>query len=307
MKGVTILLAILFFTVNSLYSQNSVSGTVIYKDNNEPVNAGVVKAYNLNGLLIAQTSINQDGAYLFESLPEENLDLIGVPNVGPEDDDFLPTVYPDVTDWQYAVPIYPSTSLTGVDIYVENMPGGFYPFTSSINGVVTLENRPINDAIVYAKKDNQFFGYGITNDKGEYEINSLPQGDYILVVHRIGASSATRNVNLTMEGLTNVIFNLEEAPFIIHNTAPKEYELSQNYPNPFNPVTNINYSVPVQGKVKLSVYNSMGQLVDVLVNEVQASGSYNVSFNGSNLSSGVYLYRIESGSFAVTKKMILVK
>jgi hypothetical protein len=51
----------------------------------------------------------------------------------------------------------------------------------------------------------------------------------------------------------------------------------------------------------------MGQLVDVLVNEVQASGSYSVSFNGYNLSSGVYLYRIESGSFTETKKMILIK
>jgi hypothetical protein len=107
--------------------------------------------------------------------------------------------------------------------------------------------------------------------------------------------------------LTNINFNLEEAPFISNNTAPKEFELSQNYPNPFNPATIINYSVPVQGKVKLSVYNSMGQLVDELVNEVQASGSYSVSFNGSSLSSGVYLYRIESGSFTETKKMILIK
>ncbi len=79
-----------------------------------------------------------------------------------------------------------------------------------------------------------------------------------------------------MEGLTNVIFNLEEAPFIISNNTPKEYELSQNYPNPFNPATTIKYAVPVTGQVKMSVYNSMGQIVKVLVNEVQTSGAYNV-------------------------------
>lgn len=307
MKGVTFLLVILVLAVNISYSQNPVSGTVMFKDNHETVNAGKVKAYNLNGVLVAQTSINANGTYLFEALPGINLDLIGVPNIGPDDDDFIPTIYPEVIDWQYAVPVLPVTPLTGINIYVERGPGG-NAFGSFISGVITLDNSPIKDAVVYAKQNNQIFGFGITNDRGEYEISSLPQGDYILVVHRIGASSATRNVNLTMEGLTNVIFNLEEAPFILSdNIAPQKFELSQNYPNPFNPATKINYSVPVQGKVKLSVYNSTGQLVDVLVNEVQASGSYSVSFNGSNLSSGVYMYRMETEGFNQTKKMILVK
>ncbi len=306
MKGVTILLAVLVLAVNISYSQNSVSGTVMFKDNNEPVNAGTVKAYNLNGLLVAQTSINANGTYLFEALPAENLDLIGVPNVGPDDDDFIPTIYPEVIDWQNAVPVNPVTPLTGINIYVERSERG-NSFGTFVSGFVKVDNSPVKDAVVYAKQNNQIFGYGITNERGEYEIESLPPGDYILVVHRIGASSATRNVNLTMEGLTDVIFNLEEAPFILSNTAPQKYELSQNYPNPFNPATKINYSVPVQGMVKLSVFNSAGQLVDVLVNEVQASGAYSVSFNGSNLASGVYLYRMETEGFVQTRKMILVK
>lgn len=311
MKGVTILIitivAIFAFSTNAVFSQNSVSGTVRYTDNNELLRTGRVEAYDLNCNLIASTTISSNGYYNFQWLPTIQLDIIAFPDVGPEDDQFVPTIYPDMTDWQYAVSVYPATSLTGIDIYVERIMGGDNPFVSSISGIITLENNPVKDAVVYAKMGNEYFGFGITNDRGEYEIKSLPIGDYILVVHRIGASSATRNVNLTMEGLTNVILNIEEAPFILKNTAPKEYKLSQNYPNPFNPATKINYSVPVQGKVKLSVYNSTGQLVGVLVNEVQSSGSYSVSFNGSNLSSGVYLYRIESGSFTETKKMILVK
>jgi len=313
MKGVTkfftTTIFVLFLTlfVNNVYAQYPVSGTVRYSDTYETLSSGTVQAFDLACNLIASTSINQDGTYDFSSLPPISMDIIAFPDVGPEDEDFVPTIHPDKTDWQSAVPINPSSPLTGIDIYVERIPGGNNSFVSSISGTVTLENIPVKDAIVYAKKDNQYFGFGITNDRGEYEINSLPIGDYILVVHRIGASSATRNVNLTMEGLTNVIFSLEEAPFILNNTAPKEYVLTQNYPNPFNPETKINYLIPVSGGVKLSVYNTLGQLVDVLVNEMQTSGSYSVSFNGSGLSSGVYIYRLESGSFVQTRKMILVK
>ena len=313
MKGVTkfftTTIFVLFLTlfVNNVYAQYPVSGTVRYSDTYETLSSGTVQAFDLACNLIASTSINQDGTYDFSSLPPISMDIIAFPGLGPEDEDFIPTIHPDKTDWQSAVPINPSSPLTGIDIYVERIPGGNNSFVSSISGTVTLENIPVKDAIVYAKKDNQYFGFGITNDRGEYEINSLPIGDYILVVHRIGASSATRNVNLTMEGLTNVIFSLEEAPFILNNTAPKEYVLTQNYPNPFNPETKINYLIPVSGGVKLSVYNTLGQLVDVLVNEMQTSGSYSVSFNGSGLSSGVYIYQLESGSFVQTRKMILVK
>ncbi len=311
MKGATklffvqLLIALVF--CGTVYSQASVSGTVRYIDDNTPVTTGTVKAYNQTGILIATTTINSNGNYYFAELPGELLDIIGIPDLGPEEEDFIPTFYPDKTDWQYAVPVYPITPLTNVDIYVQRPVGGDNPFVSTITGKVTLNDKPINDAIVYVKSGDLYYGYGITNSKGEYIINSIPLGDYILVVHRIGASSATRNVNLTMEGLTNVIFNLEEAPFIISHNTPKEFELSQNYPNPFNPATTIKYSVPVTGQVKISVYNSMGQLVKVLVNEVQTSGTYNVSFNGSDLASGVYLYRLEAGNYLETKKMILVK
>lgn len=311
MKGATKLfftqLLITLVFCGTAYSQASVSGTVRYIDNNDPVTAGTVKAYNQYGNLIATTTINSNGHYYFSQLPGELMDIIGIPDLGPEEEDFIPTFFPDKTDWQYATPVYPSSPLTNIDIYVQRPVSGPNAFGTTIKGKVTLNDKPVNDAIVYVKSGDLYYGYGITNSKGEYIINSIPLGDYILVVHRIGASSATRNVNLTMEGLTNVIFNLEEAPFIISNNTPKEYELSQNYPNPFNPATTIKYAVPVTGQVMMSVYNSMGQLVKVLVNEVQTSGAYNVSFDGSDLASGVYLYRLEAGNFIETKKMILVK
>lgn len=85
------------------------------------------------------------------------------------------------------------------------------------------------------------------------------------------------------------------------------FSLSNNYPNPFNPTTTIEYNVPKNGQVNLSVYNSLGQRVETLVNGNKQTGKYNVVFNASNLSSGVYFYRIEAGNYSDVKKMLLLK
>lgn len=84
-------------------------------------------------------------------------------------------------------------------------------------------------------------------------------------------------------------------------------ELSTSYPNPFNPTAQIGYQIPKDGFVSLIVYNALGQVVAELVNKHQTSGKYSVQFNGSGLSSGVYFYRLESGNFTQTNKMILLK
>jgi len=90
---------------------------------------------------------------------------------------------------------------------------------------------------------------------------------------------------------------------------PLKYTLSQNYPNPFNPSTQINYSLEKPGKVSLKIYDLLGREVSTLVDDHQAAGTYTVTFNtaGRNFSSGVYFYRLESGSFAATHKLLLLK
>ncbi len=88
---------------------------------------------------------------------------------------------------------------------------------------------------------------------------------------------------------------------------PDNFSLSQNYPNPFNPATTINYSLPSSGFVSLRVFDMLGKEVRSLISERQNAGSYSVNFDGSNLSSGMYYYKIESGNFSDTKKMILIK
>jgi carboxypeptidase T len=91
------------------------------------------------------------------------------------------------------------------------------------------------------------------------------------------------------------------------NTTPNKYLLEQNYPNPFNPSTQINYSIAKEGVVRISIFDVLGREVKVLVNEVKSPGFYAVDFDGIKLSSGMYFYRMESGSFIDTKKMTLVK
>ncbi len=93
----------------------------------------------------------------------------------------------------------------------------------------------------------------------------------------------------------------------IEVNGPLTFALDQNYPNPFNPTTNIKYSVPEAGNVTLSVYNTVGEEVAVLVDGFSASGFFEVSFNASNLPSGVYMYKLQSANSVQTKKMMLLK
>jgi hypothetical protein len=96
------------------------------------------------------------------------------------------------------------------------------------------------------------------------------------------------------------------------NELPTSYELFQNFPNPFNPTTTINYTIPKTESsnylnVQLIVYDVLGREVRKLVNEVQKSGEYRYRFNGANLTSGIYFYRITAGDYSHTRKMILLK
>lgn len=93
----------------------------------------------------------------------------------------------------------------------------------------------------------------------------------------------------------------------INSEIPEIYSLSQNYPNPFNPSTIIKYDLSKSSAVKLIIYDAVGREVKTLVNENQNAGSYKVEFDGSNLSSGLYYYKIQSGEFTQTKKMVLIK
>ena len=88
---------------------------------------------------------------------------------------------------------------------------------------------------------------------------------------------------------------------------PAFYILKQNYPNPFNPSTVIRYQIAEKSNVSLKVFDLLGREVATLVNEVKSAGSYTATFNATNLSSGVFFYRLQTGSFTDTKRLVLLK
>jgi len=88
---------------------------------------------------------------------------------------------------------------------------------------------------------------------------------------------------------------------------PVQYNLSQNYPNPFNPSTTIQYSIPEVSNVTLKVFNTLGEEVSVLVNRIMEAGTYEVNFEASQLHSGIYFYRLDTGTFSQVKKMTILK
>jgi hypothetical protein len=88
---------------------------------------------------------------------------------------------------------------------------------------------------------------------------------------------------------------------------PERFVLSQNYPNPFNPATHIAFSIPTQNRVRLSVWNALGEKVTTLVDELRPAGKYTAPFNASEFSSGVFFYKLEAGSYTLTKKMLFLK
>jgi len=134
-----------------------------------------------------------------------------------------------------------------------------------------------------------------------------PDGRYIVGTGTNAATGRSEAFLLDTEISTSV----ENSSFV---NIPEEFNLLQNYPNPFNPSTTIKYSIPnvtlsgVEGsRVQLKVYDIIGNEIATLVNEEKAPGVYSVTFDASKLSSGVYFYRLQAGSFIETKKMILLR
>jgi len=102
--------------------------------------------------------------------------------------------------------------------------------------------------------------------------------------------------------LKNTVSAVKQTP-----TVANSFSLNQNYPNPFNPTTQIQYTIDKVEKVKLTVYNVLGNQVAVLVNSTQAAGTHSASFDASRFASGVYFYKLEAGAKTMSKKMLLLK
>ena len=174
-----------------------------------------------------------------------------------------------------------------IDSILVNGNMNFYEYDE--NGNITLETEQgwKND-----NWENQFKTNYVYDSKGNLIkkiYNNWSNGNWTNTVQYIYSYNDKTNIN--------------EKDFNVYN-----FELMNNYPNPFNPVTNIRYSIPITAKVRLSVYNLLGEEVAILVNNVRNKGTYEINFNANSLTSGVYFYRIDVGNkYSEVRKMMLIK
>mgnify|MGYP002278950667 FL=1 len=204
----------------------------------------------------------------------------------------------------------------------------YYRVYAEAGDVIVGETAPFNGN--FWKRDFDAYMYLFdadgneleTNDDGGFDWHSKitytveTTGDYFFLVIGQDAHSAPRNddsnrlrdpsrgeykfaATRTVDGV--VTSNEEEEQFV------NEYSLDQNYPNPFNPTTTIRYSLAQASDVQLEVYNILGQRVSTLVNTRQSAGVYTVDFDASRLATGMYIYRIQAGSFVKSGTMMLIK
>ncbi|MCE1163785.1 MAG: carboxypeptidase regulatory-like domain-containing protein [Bacteroidetes bacterium] len=308
---------------NSTFEFHTITGTVRYLDNNQPVTSGIVKAVKLDrstgSVLVLDSAYVSNGTYMLGHVPQDSVD-IGLYPVTTPPRDFLISYYPSTIYWQDAVTLYPEENLTNVNlnaIRIEETTSG-----NSVNGKITglgeMFAGPLKDANVYAKNGNTFVRCATSDANGLYHITSLPSGTLKIIVDRMGYRPDSTNVTITSTGnIDSVNFYLNRIYVGVKQTEtqiPLGFNLEQNFPNPFNPVTNIKFGIPANGFVKLTVYNILGQETATLINETMSAGSYEVSWNASAYPSGVYFYRMQfrsvsgiTGDFIQTRKMALIK
>jgi hypothetical protein len=137
----------------------------------------------------------------------------------------------------------------------------------------------------------------------------------ILVAYEVGQGDSPLNSVTVARAISDEIQNYYENnfgyPYVLdvqdRISNKLNYSLYQNYPNPFNPVTRIRYQLPQEGFVNIEIYNILGQKERTLINKFLKADTYEIEFNGSDLASGIYIYRMKVNDFITSKKMVLVK
>ncbi|MFA7421966.1 MAG: carboxypeptidase regulatory-like domain-containing protein [Melioribacteraceae bacterium] len=187
--------------------------------------------------------------------------------------------------------------------------------------IIEANGNPLEGVVVFAESQNgDENSYAVSDANGLYEIADLSVGVYNVSADKLGyvATSTTNAVIDYAKNAFNASVNLtlpknSTTDVETQNEIPAGYALNQNYPNPFNPETTISYQIPSAGFVTLKVYDVLGNEIAVLVNDYKQAGRFNITFNTRHLersremTSGLYFYRLTSGSYSEVKKMMLVK
>lgn len=140
-----------------------------------------------------------------------------------------------------------------------------------------------------------------------FKINKQNEGNFIYIAgrpYRFNSAASFANYDFI---INNWMASTPTGTDDFEEKVPADFALLQNYPNPFNPSTQITFSLPERSNVTLKIFDILGKEIATLVNETKSAGTYNVNFDASKLSSGVYIYSIQAGDFAESRKMLLMK
>jgi protocatechuate 3,4-dioxygenase beta subunit len=268
------------------------------------------------------TDTDSTGAYLFNDVLPGMYVVMALP-LG----NYAPAFYSTDTvnyRWKRATKVEVNetgNSVDNINIYVRLLgpsAAGFTAITGTVNvsggnGMMNGSSRA--GATVYAYRNGEIVGYSFTNPEGRYAITGLAPGQYSVFVDKVGyneSSTSTVSASYDMSGnplAGSADFSINAVLAVTVNTTvvPADYTLEQNYPNPFNPSTTIRFSLPNAGRATLKIYNVVGQETATLIDGYKDAGQYAVTFDAARYSSGVYFYRLETGSFHQVKKMLLIK
>lgn len=291
----------------------SISGKVKYSNDSLNVSDGYVIAFHYDYVskvttVIDSTGINFDGSYILNNLRIDTCRIVAYPNSKIKND-FIPTYYPSTLFWSVAERIFPEANMTDVNVMVFRDENSVGP--SSISGIVytNLLSNPIENVRIIAKRGNSHLKFSYSGSGGEYSLIDIPAGNYRIYFDKIGFKNDSMTVNLfDNQHLVGINFNMNNVASDVENILiPVEYKLYQNYPNPFNPITNIKFDVYKSSNIVLSIYDISGKIVDKLIEKNLPAGTYNVEWNASGYSSGVYFYKLNIDNFTDVKKMILIK
>jgi hypothetical protein len=253
------------------------------------------------------------GNYSFSNIYPGSYILFTLPEYG-----YIPTFFrydgQQTVKWREAdsIVVAENSIIDSINVTVLPVPDSGF---GDVRGTIADNNgAAINGAMIYAINGNGYASaFAFSDINGKYNINNLAPGSYTIVSDKFGYESAELS-NVSLDYVQNPVqsVSLELNPLDITSVNESgeiinSYKLFQNYPNPFNPVTVINYQIHDPGFVSLKVYNIIGQEVVTLVNEVKNTGSYQVSFDGTKLNSGIYFYTLTAGNKTITKKMALIK
>ncbi|MBU2446710.1 MAG: carboxypeptidase regulatory-like domain-containing protein [Bacteroidetes bacterium] len=295
---------------------NGVSGQVKHFTSGDgvPAHVNVYRLLNTGFRPFKSTRSDSLGNYLIENLEPGKYIIHAIPRFP-----FFPGYYKlggVAKTWRQAdtVVVADAGIQSSLDInLLSRTDTGFAVIAGKVR---TTQGDNLAGGIVLAIDVNgEIAGSAETDVNGSYTIEDIPAGSYTLSVDAVGYLQGTTPshtvdyANNSSEGADLIVSptfttSVVDKPV---GTIPTGYELMQNYPNPFNPSTLIKFGIPEKSNVNIAVYNLIGEKVVDLVSEEMNAGYHEIQFNANQLSSGVYLYRIEAGRFISVKKMLLLK